>query len=356
MEKALLVGIQLPKVNRDEVEGSLAELLRLTETAGATAAGTVIQRRESIDPAYFIGRGKAEELRDLLAEKGVRTVIFDEDLRPAQQKNLEELLNAKIIDRTRLILDIFAHRARSREGRLQVERAELEYYMPRLSNRGVALDNQVGGIGTRRGPGEKKLEVDQRRIRSRMTRLDREIEKIRKHRELLRQRRRESGRPVVAIVGYTNAGKSTLLNTLNRANPVYADDKLFATLDPTTRQVRFPDGRFALFTDTVGFINKLPHSLVAAFRATLEETRLADCLLHLVDVSHPDFDKQAASVHRVLKELDADKVPLITVYNKADALTHEQRERCASEGYFLVSARTGDGVDELLRRIEAILT
>ncbi|MHB9154514.1 MAG: GTPase HflX [Endomicrobiales bacterium] len=356
MEKAILVGIQLPGVRKKDVEDSLSELRRLTETDGASAVETVIQKREQIDSAYFIGRGKAEQLRDLIREQRIRTVIFDDELRPVQQKNLEETIEAKIIDRTRLILDIFAKRARSREGSLQVERAQLEYYLPRLTKKGLLLDNQVGGIGTRRGPGEKKLEIDQRRIRERIARLDREIKGIGVHRELLRRRRQESGQPIVAIVGYTNAGKSTLLNTLNRNRAVYADDKLFATLDPTTRQVPLPGGRIALFVDTVGFINKLPHALVAAFRATLDEVRKANCLLHLIDVSHPDYEKQVHTVLRVLKELGAENVPVISAYSKADRLLPEQRARLERQNYFLISARTGEGVDELLRRLEAIVT
>jgi GTP-binding protein HflX len=354
MEKAILVGLQLPGTRRDEVKSSLAELARLAETAGARPEAEVIQHRAKIDPAYLIGRGKAAEIRDLVNEKQIATVLFDEDLKPVQQKNLEEIIEAKIIDRTRLILDIFARRARTREGILQVERAQLSYYLPRLTQRGIWLDSQTGGIGTR-GPGERKLEVDQRRIRERITRLDGEIEQVRRQRQVTSKQREQSGQPVIAIVGYTNAGKSTLLNALSHGDTVYADNKLFATLDPTTRQVRLPGGRVALFSDTVGFINKLPHGLVAAFRATLEEITRADCLLHLIDVSHPDYEHQVQTVLGVLKELHADHIPMIAVYNKKDMLTPEQQRKLERQGFFLVSACTGEGIDDMLRRLENIV-
>jgi GTP-binding protein HflX len=355
MEKAILIGIQLPKTRKAVLENSLSELSRLAETAGARPVEKIIQKREAPDPAYLIGRGKAEELREIVRESGICSLIFDDDLKPGQQKNLEELIEAKIIDRTRLILDIFAQRAHSREGILQVERAQLAYYLPRLTKKGTTLDNQVGGIGTR-GPGERKLEVDQRRIRDRVALLDREIEQIREHRSLLRQKRTESGQPIIAIVGYTNAGKSTLLNTLSHNADVYADDKLFATLDPTTRQVRLPGGRIALFTDTVGFIEKLPHSLIAAFRATLEEITRANCLLHLVDISHPACSEQVKTVLHVLKELNAEHIPVLTVYNKADLLPEAKRRKLEREHCFLLSAKTGQGMNELLARIADIVT
>jgi GTP-binding protein HflX len=354
MEKAILIGLQVQGTVRRDVEHSLDELARLTETAGAYPAKRIIQKRARIDPAHLIGLGKAQEIRDIVRAQGIATVLFDEDLKPVQQKNLEELIEAKIIDRTRLILDIFARRARTREGILQVERAQLAYYLPRITKKGIWLDSQVGGIGTR-GPGERKMEVDQRRIRERMARLDREIEQVRLQRSVLSKQREESGRPVVAIVGYTNTGKSTLLNCLSKSRAVYADDKLFATLDPTTRQVKLPGGRIALFTDTVGFINKLPHALVAAFRATLEEITRADCLLHLVDVSHPDYPNQVQTVLGVLKELQAEHIPILTVYNKKDMIPAAESRRLARHNHFLVSARTGEGIEELLDRIENIV-
>ena len=388
-EKVILVGLQLPKTKRHDIEDSLAELARLAQTAGAKPELTVIQHRPKIDPAYFIGIGKAHELKILAAEKNIRTVIFDEELKPAQQKNLEELLDVKVVDRSRLILDIFAKRARSKEGILQVERAQIEYFLPRITERFGRFEQQTGGIGTR-GPGEKKLEVDQRHLRSRLAMLDREIEAISFHRSVLRQKRIDSGQPVVAIAGYTNAGKSTLLNTLSgsrevypvknqdiAARPqgmkwqsnslrayyvthadsdgVYADNKLFATLDPTTRQVKFPGGRIALFTDTVGFIKKLPHSLIAAFRATLEEITLSSCLVHVIDASQPDYEQQVMTVLKVLKELKADKLPTINVYNKADLLSKETRQKLKRSGALLISARSGEGIKELLERIENIV-
>lgn len=352
MEKAILIGIRLPKTKLVEVRNSLVELSSLAETAGAWAEDKIIQNRQKIDPAYFIGTGKAAEIKDIIAQKNIRTVIFDDDLKPVQQKNLEELIEAKIVDRTRLILDIFAQRARTAEGKLQVERAQLAYYLPRLSKKGISLDGQVGGIGTRKGPGERKLEIEQRRIRDNIVQLDREIESIRKRRELTSRKRTESGIPVIAIVGYTNAGKSTLLNKLSSHNPVYADNKLFATLDPTTRQVNLPGGRLALFSDTVGFINKLPHTLIAAFRATMEEITRANCIVHLIDVSHPDYQKQTNVVLNVLKELNAGNVPLISVYNKSDLLRMSERTKLKKKQYNLVSAKTGEGIDKLLELIE----
>ncbi|MFH1368890.1 MAG: GTPase HflX [Elusimicrobiota bacterium] len=396
MERAILLGLQLPKTKRNEVEDSIAELSRLAETAGAKPELTVIQKRHKTDPAYLIGAGKALELKELAREKNIKTIIFDEELKPVQQKNLEEAVEAKIIDRSRLILDIFAKRARSKEGILQVERAQLEYFLPRITERFGRFEQQTGGIGTR-GPGEKKLEVDQRRVRERIALLDREIESVRFHRGVLRQKRLDSGQPVVTIAGYTNAGKSTLLNALSGATPgtdknrgvypvknqdiagfipgknrqsnshkayyaareisngVYADDKLFATLDPTTRQVKLPNGRIALFTDTVGFIKKLPHSLVAAFHATLEEISLSSCLVHVIDASHADYENQVRTVLSVLKELGAEKIPVINVYNKADLLLKEQRARLSRDGALLISARFGNGVEQLLSRIENIV-
>jgi GTP-binding protein HflX len=356
MEKALLVGLQLPGTSRGDIERSLDELARLAETAGAYPAERTVQKRPHIDPAYFVGLGKAQEIRDTIRAAHIGTVLFDDDLKPVQQKNLEEVIEAKIIDRTRLILDIFAQRARTREGILQVERAQLAYYLPRLTKKGIWLDSQAGGIGTRRGPGERKLEIDQRRIRERMVRLDREIEQVRRQRSVLSKRREESGQPTIAIVGYTNAGKSTLLNAISGTGDVYADDKLFATLDPTVRQVKLPDGRIALFSDTVGFINKLPHSLIAAFRATLEEITRADCLLHVIDASHPDFQNQIATVYRVLGELHAEHIPMLTVYNKKDMLPPAEIRRLKRQGSLVIAARTGEGIPELLAAVAAVVT
>lgn len=351
----MLVGVRLPKDPPGAIDRSLDELSRLAETAGAVCVSRIVQRRSTYDAGCYIGRGKAAELGASCRTQGIATVIFDDDLKPGQQKALEEIMDVKIIDRTRLILDIFARRARTREGILQVERAQLSYYLPRLSKQGVHLDSQVGGIGTR-GPGERKLEVDARHVRKRIADLDRSIDAIRDHRAVARSARGESGIPTIAIVGYTNAGKSTLLNTLCGNATVYADDKLFATLDPTTRHVRLPGGRTVFFTDTVGFISKLPHTLVAAFRATLEEVSAAQCLVHVVDAAHPDWPAQAKTVHEVMATLDADRIPMITVYNKADLLAAPARRKIIADGDIVISARTGENISEMLRRIESCIT
>jgi GTP-binding protein HflX len=356
MEHALLAGIVVNGQSEADARRSLAELERLAETAGIHAAGTMVQRRSVPDPAFCIGRGKVSELRALACENHCSVVIFDTDLKPAQQKNLEDALEITVYDRTRLILDIFAQRARSREGILQVERARLAYVLPRLNQKGIALDSQAGGIGTRRGPGERKLELDQRRIRDRMVALDRELAQVRRVRQVQRQQRAESGLPAVAIAGYTNAGKSTLLNALSGSTPVYADNKLFATLDPTTRLVRLPAGRAMVVTDTVGFIDKLPHALVAAFRATLEEVATARCILHVVDRSHPDYERQMRTVYAVLKELGAEQIPVLEVFNKADQLSPAERRALAQAGQIVISAKTGAGVAALLRRLESVVT
>ncbi|MCX5781452.1 MAG: GTPase HflX [Elusimicrobia bacterium] len=355
MEKVILAGLRLPGIKKEEFENSLLELSRLADTAGAKVEQKIIQNRPKMDPAYLIGSGKAKDIKEIVEKNGIHTVIFENDLKPAQQKNLEELINAKIIDRTRLILDIFAKRARSREGILQVERAQLSYILPRLSEKGIMLDSQAGGIGTR-GPGERKLETDQRVIRYKIANLDRQIEKIKERRSVLRQGRIESGQPLIAIVGYTNSGKSTLLNKLSQKHDIYADNKLFATLDPTTRKVKLPGGRFVFFTDTVGFINKLPHTLIAAFASTLEETQKANCLLHIVDVAHPDYKDQIKIVVNVLKELGAEDSPLVCAYNKCDLLPLWKKNKNRKGDSILISAKTGEGIEELLKKIEKIVT
>ncbi|MBN1621760.1 MAG: GTPase HflX [Endomicrobiales bacterium] len=354
MEKALLVGLHLPRLKRKELDNSISELERLTKTAGATPEQTIIQKRDSIDPAYLIGQGKAFEIKEIARTNKIDTIIFDEDLKPVQQRNLQEIIEKKIIGRTRLILDIFAQRAHTKEGKLQIELAQLNYLLPRITERYGRFEQQIGGIGTR-GPGERKLEYEKRGIRDRIAHLNREIESIRMHRDIARSKRIESGHPTVAIVGYTNSGKSTLLNALTKSNSVYADDKFFATLDPTTRQVRLPGGREILFTDTVGFIRKLPHMLVAAFRATLEEVTSSHCILHLIDISQPDHLNQMQTTLNVLKELKADHIPIVPAYNKADLIPKDQRNKLVRKGLLLVSSRTGEGINKLLQRIEQII-
>ncbi len=349
MEKVFLVGVE--RKGRPSAGGSLAELGRLVETAGGTVAGIFTQRLERFHPATLIGSGKVEELARAAAEIKVRGVIFDDELSPAQQRNLEEAIQAKILDRTRLILDIFARRARTREGELQVEHAQLCYLLPRLTGRGTQMMQQVGGIGTR-GPGERALEYERRRLRDRIAHLAREIDKIRSERAVQRNRRRSVPFPQVAIIGYTNAGKSTLLNALTGGrSPVYADDKLFATLDPTTRRVRLPGGGWALWTDTVGFIQKLPTALIASFRATLEEVLEADCLVHVVDAASPEREAQIKAVREVLKELGAASVPEVLALNKVD-----KPGAAAEPGAVGLSALTGRGLDELRAAVEEVLS
>jgi GTP-binding protein HflX len=361
-EKAILAGLELKRPRKhgeaSTAESSLEELRRLCETAGGEPLGIYAFRVQNYNPATLIGTGQAEELAHSVKSSGASTVIFDEELSPAQQRNLENIIHAKIIDRTRLILDIFAQRARTREGELQVELAQLSYLLPRLTGRGSAMMQQTGGIGTR-GPGERKIEYDRRRLRDHIVQLEREIEVVRRDRDIRRQRRASVPLAQIAIAGYTNAGKSTLLNTLSgKRNDVYADDKLFATLDPTTRRIRLKNGGHALFTDTVGFIQKLPHSLVAAFRATMEEITLADCILHVRDASSPFFKEQKETVLSTLAELRAGAVPVIEVLNKSDLLEDARRAALLRENpqALIVSALNGDGLDICMERIETVLS
>ncbi|RKP56936.1 GTPase HflX [Cohnella endophytica] len=317
-EKAVLVSLVTDKVKRagaDPVH-SLEELVALADTAGVSVIGTVMQNLDVPDKKYFVGKGKAQEIRALAEETGADTAIFDQELSGAQVRNLEEALDMKIIDRTQLILDIFAGRAKTREGILQVELAQLSYLLPRLSGHGINLSRLGGGIGTR-GPGETKLEMDRRHIRDRITELKRQLEAVTAHRTLHRERRRKAGAVQVALVGYTNAGKSTLLRQLTEAD-VLAENKLFATLDPTSRNLELPSGKEIILTDTVGFIQNLPHDLVAAFRATLEEAVEADLLLHVVDASSPMLARQMKVVEEVLQDLGAGGKPTMIVYNKID--------------------------------------
>lgn len=343
----MLVGL----TSAEETNGTLEELARLAETAGASIVGLVVQRRSRPDPATFVGSGKVEAIRVQVRETGADLVIFDDELSAAQQRNLERRLDTKVLDRTALVLDIFAQRARSREGRLQVELAQMTYLLPRLAGRGVVLSRLGGGIGTR-GPGETKLEVDRRRIRTRITGLEREIGALRQHRRLQRLARHDAALPVVALIGYTNAGKSSLLNSLTDAEVLIAD-QLFATLDPTVRKALLPNHRPVLLVDTVGFIQKLPHDLVAAFRATLEEVVEADLLVHVIDGSHPRWAEQTTAVEEVLADLGAAETPRINAINKIDRIPQEALRDIEAEipGAVPISALRRLGLLNLLRKI-----
>ncbi len=351
-ERVLLVGVCMGA--EDETEESLDELAELVKTAGALSVGHVVQKREQIHPGTYVGRGKLEEIKELLWEMEADGIVCDDELSPAQIGNLRDELNTKIMDRTLLILDIFAARAITREGKIQVELAQLKYRQSRLTGYGTSLSRLGGGIGTR-GPGEKKLETDRRLIKSRIARLNRDLKEIQNHREVVREQRKRGMLPVIAIVGYTNAGKSTLLNRMTGAE-VLAEDKLFATLDATTRGYRLGSGQEVLFTDTVGFIRKLPHHLVEAFRSTLEEAKYADVILHVVDASNPQMDVQMHIVYETLKNLGIQDKPVITVFNKQDCITEQVivRDFQARETVYL-SALTGEGLDELESSIEKVL-
>ncbi len=330
----------------------MEELKALSEAAGARVVECILQERPTPDPAYFIGKGKAEELCFIQGAHDLNVVIFDDELSAGQQRNLENKIGCKILDRTQLILDIFAHRARTREGKLQVELAQLSYLLPRLAGKGTMLSRLGGGIGTR-GPGETKLETDRRRIRNRIALLRRELERVGTHRQRHRVKRRSIPLPVVALVGYTNAGKSTLFNAMTDAN-TEESSRLFATLDPLLRRLTLPNGLGIVLSDTVGFVRKLPHDIVAAFRATLEEVREANLLLHVIDVSNPHWREQAAAVADVLKELEVQNTPLIEVYNKIDLLggAESLHVKWEAKGPVPVSAREGRGLEGLITRIE----
>jgi GTP-binding protein HflX len=364
VERAFLVGVGSKTSNNDwSVTDSLQELAYLAKTAGASVAGMLTQNLNSPSPTYYIGKGKIEELISLKEQTQYDTVIFDDELSPRQQRNLEEALGVKVIDRSALILHIFARKARTHEGKLQVELAQHQYLLPRLIGQWLHLERLGGGIGTR-GPGEAQLETDRRLIYKRINLLQHKIESVRKHRALYRRHRKETGTPIVALVGYTNAGKSTLFNTLSKAS-VDVEDKLFSTLDPVTRRLALPTGQKFLITDTVGFIHKLPPSIIAAFRATLEELDEADLLLHIVDITHKNAANQCLTVEKILSELNLEKKPKFTVFNKLDLALSSESELKAlttipyfeeeillpNEGIVLVSASKGWGMDELLNKI-----
>jgi GTPase len=358
-ERVLLVGIgrkrapRIPGVEAGDVEReALLELAELTQSAGGNVVGSMLQLRDSPDPATLVGRGKVDEIKAEATIRKASVVIFDSNLTPTQQRNIDKLLDQRVIDRTQLILDIFARHARSREGQLQVELAQLNYSLPRLTGNRTELSRLGGGIGTR-GPGEQKLETDRRRIRDRVKKIQQNIEAVRKQRSLRRATRQAVPLGTVALVGYTNAGKSTLFNALTKAG-VLVSSRMFATLDPTVRAIRLPSGRRILLSDTVGFIRALPPALIAAFRATLEEVQESALLLHVTDVSNPRHPEQDAEVLKVLGDLGVAETPRLNVFNKVDRLTSEERELLDREttNKIYVSATTGEGFEQLLSRID----
>lgn len=348
-ERVILVGVQ--ENDGDDTEESLQELAELAKTAGAEVVGTVIQKRERIHPGTYVGKGKIDEIRTLLNALDATGIICDDELSPVQMNHLQQELESKIMDRTLLILDIFASRAVTKEGKIQVELAQLRYRAVRLVGLGSSLSRLGGGIGTR-GPGEKKLEMDRRLIKERISQLKKELEHVKKHRELLREGRKKDRVMTAAIVGYTNAGKSTLLNTLTDAG-VLSEDKLFATLDPTTRLLELDGGQRIYLTDTVGFIRKLPHHLIEAFKSTLEEAKYADVILHVVDASNPQVEEQMFIVYETLRELGVKDKTIVTLFNKQDRLAGNEILRDFKADYVLkISARTGLGLDELKNTLE----
>lgn len=352
IERVILVGVQLD--DDDDAESSLEELKELADTAGAVTVGKVIQPRDSFHPATYVGKGKLEELRVLIDQLDATGIICDDELTPAQLKNLEDELATKVMDRTMVILDIFAAHATTSEGKIQVEMAQLKYRMTRLAGLGTTLSRLGGGIGTR-GPGEKKIETDRRIIRDRITRLSRQLKEVSSHREITRQQRSEDSVMTAAIVGYTNAGKSTLLNHLTDSD-VLSQDKLFATLDPTTRMLKLTNKEKILLTDTVGFIRKLPHNLIEAFKSTLEEARYSDIIIHVVDCSNPDMDRQIKTVYDTLQQLEVKDKIVVTLFNKCDKLQDIPVLKDLNARYTInISAKTGEGLEKLDEVLQEII-
>ena len=351
-ERVILVGVSTS--DHDDTEKSLDELKELAQTAGAITVGRVIQNLDQIHSGTYVGKGKLDEIKELIWETEATGIICDDELSPVQLGNMEDILDTKVMDRTLIILDIFAARASTNEGKIQVELAQLKYRQSRLTGLGKSLSRLGGGIGTR-GPGEKKLEMDRRLIRDRIAQLNRELKDVKRHREVTREQRSRNKIPVIAIVGYTNAGKSTLLNTLTGAG-VLEEDKLFATLDPTTRNLKLPSKQEVLMTDTVGFIRKLPHHLIEAFRSTLEEAKYADIILHVVDASNPQVDEQMHIVYETLLNLEVKNKPIITAFNKQDKVDGESILRDFRADHVVrISAKHGDGLEELQDVIEEVL-
>jgi len=357
MEKAILVHLATNKKEKLEAEESMAELNRLAETAGAQVGKEVFQFREEISPKFLIGKGKVAEIVSLKEELEADLIIFDHNLSPIQQRSLENEIQGKVIDRTALILDIFAQRARSKEGKLQVELAQLNYFLPRLLGKGEALSRLGGGIGTR-GPGEKKLEEDRRRILDRISKIKKDIKKIQRRRAHQRKSRKKRPIPVVSLVGYTNAGKSTLFNRLSREK-MFTSPQFFSTLDPVLRRVSLPDGLYFFLSDTVGFIKNLPLELISSFKATLEELKEADCIIHIIDITSPNCEAQVDAVESILSELGVTDLPIIKVFNKIDILPNKQelleKNKNSDDRIVYISAKTGEGIPDLKEKLRSIL-
>lgn len=351
-ERVVLVGVS--EQDGDDADDSLSELAELVKTAGATVVGTLIQRREKIHPGTYVGTGKVAEIAELVESTGATGIVCDDELSPAQQKNLETYLDTKVMDRTLVILDIFASRATTSEGKIQVELAQLKYRLSRLSGLGKSMSRLGGGIGTR-GPGEKKIETDRRLIRDRISKLSVDLKDMKEHRDVQRSKRAKTSTPVAAIVGYTNAGKSTLLNKLTDAG-VLSENKLFATLDPTTRSMELPNGEKVLLTDTVGFIRKLPHNLIEAFKSTLEEAKYADIIVHVVDVSNPNYEQQMSTVYATLKQLGVEGKPVVTLFNKCDVLPEKPAAKDLHADYtYNISAVRGNGLEAFKECLQEII-